>query len=71
MCAHNQSESDWQCNLIYKPMYSRQRRERKRKLSFFPQVLILMTFTLTVPEAAATPDTIQFKLVTDGNVINL
>lgn len=45
-------------------------RER-RNYSFFPQVLILMTFTLTVPEAAATPDTIQFKLVTDGTVINL
>ena len=27
-----------------------------------------MTFTLTVPEAAATPDTIQFKLVIDNSV---
>jgi hypothetical protein len=27
-----------------------------------------MNITLTVPEAAATPDTIQFKLVLEGNV---
>lgn len=27
-----------------------------------------MTITLSVPEAAATPDTIQFKLVLDGDV---
>jgi hypothetical protein len=27
-----------------------------------------MTITLTVPEAAATPDTIQFKLVLEGDV---
>jgi hypothetical protein len=27
-----------------------------------------MNITLTVPEAAATPDTIQFKLVLEGDV---
>jgi hypothetical protein len=28
-----------------------------------------MSIKLTVPEAAATPDTIQFKLVLEGDVI--